>query len=51
MVTNVYDRYLLKPAMKFNGPAIVEERESTVILGPKAAAKIDDHYNLVVSIQ
>ena len=51
VVTNVYDRYLLKPAMKFNGPAIVEERESTVILGPKAAAKIDDHYNLVVSIQ
>ena len=31
--TAVYDRYALKPGMQFAGPAIVEERESTLIIG------------------
>src|SRR6266850_3442991 len=31
--TAVYDRYALKPGVQFAGPAIVEERESTLIIG------------------
>jgi len=37
----VYDRYRLFPGAAFDGPAIVEERESTVILGEDARARID----------
>jgi len=37
----VYDRYRLFPGAAFEGPAIVEERESTVILGEDARARID----------
>ena len=48
--TDVYDRYRMKPGMKFTGPAIIEERESTVILGPESQSHIDEHYNLVVTI-
>ena len=48
--TNVYDRYLMKPGMSFSGPAIIEERESTVILGPDSQSHIDEHYNLVVTL-
>ena len=48
--TNVYDRYRMTPGMSFTGPAIVEERESTVILGPNSLAHIDEHYNLVVTL-
>ena len=48
--TAVYDRYLLKPGMTFPGPAIVEERESTVIVGPGARCSIDRHYNLAVAM-
>ena len=33
-LTPVYDRYLLTPSATFSGPAIVEERESTVVIGP-----------------
>ena len=29
--TAVYDRYALTPGMVFSGPAIVEERESTLV--------------------
>ena len=48
--TPVYDRYRLQPAMAFSGPAIVEERESTVIVGPGGNCTIDPHDNLVVAM-
>ena len=46
--TPVYDRYQLAPGATFDGPAIVEERESTVIVGPGGRCRIDEHHNLVV---
>jgi N-methylhydantoinase A len=39
--TPVYDRYRLRPGMTLAGPAIVEERESTAIIGPGARVRID----------
>jgi len=39
----VYDRYKLFPGARFAGPAIVEERESTVIIGEDAKATVDDY--------
>ena len=38
----VYDRYKLFPGAAFSGPAIVEERESTVIVGEDATASVDE---------
>jgi N-methylhydantoinase A len=46
----VYDRYALEPGTKFTGPAIVEERESTVIVGPDGNVTVDTHLNLIVDI-
>ncbi len=48
--TPVYDRYRLAPGTHFTGPAIVEERESTVIVGPHAECEIDAHWNLRVQL-
>ena len=48
--TPIYDRYLMTPGMQFTGPAIIEERESTVIVGPASACHIDEHYNLVIAM-
>lgn len=39
----VYDRYRLFPGAEFEGPAIVEERESTVIIGEDANATVDEY--------
>ncbi|MEM8934045.1 MAG: hydantoinase/oxoprolinase family protein, partial [Acidobacteriota bacterium] len=47
--TPVIDRYRLRPGMRFDGPAIVEERESTVIVGG-GSCTIDAHHNLVVTL-
>ena len=46
----VYDRYALPPGFSFSGPAIVEERESTVVIGPEGHVTIDEHLNLIVDI-
>jgi N-methylhydantoinase A len=43
----VYDRYLLDAGASIEGPAIVEERESTVVLGPEGRAEIDAALNLI----
>jgi N-methylhydantoinase A len=48
--TPIYDRYKLGPGARFEGPAIIEERESTVIIGPGARCEIDADWNLVVEI-
>jgi N-methylhydantoinase A/oxoprolinase/acetone carboxylase beta subunit len=43
----VYDRYALEPGAAFVGPAIVEERESTTIIGPAARVHVDAARTLV----
>ena len=48
--TPVYDRYRLGPGAAFDGPAIVEERESTTIVGPDAAVSVDEFRNLHVRL-
>jgi N-methylhydantoinase A len=45
--TPVYDRYRLAAGMRFDGPAIVEERESTTVIGPRARISVDARLNLV----
>jgi N-methylhydantoinase A len=47
----VYDRYRLAPGATLVGPAIVEERESTVVIGPGGRAIIDELRNLRVDLR
>ena len=37
----VYDHYTLPPSVAIKGPAIVEQRESTAVVGPSATAHVD----------
>ena len=46
----VYDRYNLFPKAKFKGPAIIEEKESTVIVGEDASVSVDDFGFLWIDI-
>ncbi len=47
--TRVYDRYRLSPGARVDGPAIIEERESTAIVLPGARCTVDPEWNLVMS--
>ena len=47
---DVLDRYGLAPGTTIDGPAIVEERESTCVLGPGDRATVDERLNLVAEL-
>jgi N-methylhydantoinase A len=49
--TAVYDRYALTPGMTLPGPAIVEERESTLVVTARSRARVDDYLNVVVEFE
>ncbi|SCK30118.1 N-methylhydantoinase A [Variovorax sp. HW608] len=46
--TPVYDHYALVPGVSVEGPAIIEQRESTVVMGPNASASLDERHNLIM---
>jgi N-methylhydantoinase A len=46
----VYDHYLLAPGTRIEGPAVVEQRESTCVLAAGDRAWIDDHQNVRVEV-
>jgi N-methylhydantoinase A len=47
----VYDRYLLPAKVSFKGPAIIEERESTVIVGEDASVSMDTYGFLWIDLE
>ena len=49
--TTVYDRYALESGATFDGPAIVEERESTLIVGTRAHCRVDSWLNVIVELK
>ncbi|WP_435347406.1 hydantoinase/oxoprolinase family protein [Haloarchaeobius sp. HRN-SO-5] len=48
--TSVYDRRLLPTGAAFDGPAIVEGRESTVVVHPGQSASVDEYGSLLVEV-
>jgi N-methylhydantoinase A/oxoprolinase/acetone carboxylase beta subunit len=48
---SVYDRYSLFPSAHFPGPAIIEEKESTLIVGEDARVSVDDFGFLWIDIK
>jgi len=46
----VYDRYALAPGARITGPALVEERESTCVVGARQSVAVDARYNLVAEL-
>jgi N-methylhydantoinase A len=47
----VYARDRLATAVRISGPALVEEAESTAVVGPSASAVADPHGNLIMSLR
>ena len=48
--TSVYDRYRLPAGARVPGPAILEEQESTVVVGPAETAYTDAYLNIVMQV-
>ncbi len=46
----VYHRYALRAGVRLRGPAVIEEPESTVVLGPGVSARLDAHGNILAAL-
>ncbi len=49
--TPIYQRSALGPGMSFNGPAIVEQTDTTVVIEPDMKASVDERGNLLVKVK
>lgn len=49
--TPIYDHYALPVGEAVSGPAIVEQRESSILVGPEGTAHVDVHGNLIIDIE
>ena len=47
----VYDRYRLFQGAVIEGPAVIEERESTTVVLPGDLVHVDEHCNLMIEIR
>lgn len=47
----IYDRARLHPGARFEGPAIVEQMDTTTIVLPGMTARVEPHLNLVLEFQ
>jgi 5-oxoprolinase (ATP-hydrolysing)/N-methylhydantoinase A len=50
VTTPVYDRYALAPGAQLAGPAIIEEREATTIIGPGDSLAVDAGGTLHITV-
>jgi N-methylhydantoinase A len=50
VATPIYDRYRMGPGTTVTGPAIVEERESTTVVGAGATARVAADGSLIVEV-
>lgn len=48
--TAVYDRYALTTGVEVIGPALIEERESTAVVGPGDRVRVDAAQNLIAEL-
>ena len=46
----IYNGDLLEPGMSFVGPAIVEEKQSTAVVGEDASVSVDEYGFLWISL-
>jgi len=49
--TPIYDRAHLPAGCAIDGPAIVEQMDTTVLIQPNARARVDDRLNLVIDVE
>jgi N-methylhydantoinase A len=48
---SIYDRYRLRPDDTVVGPAVVEERESSLVLFAGSTGRVDEHLNITVTLE
>jgi N-methylhydantoinase A len=46
----IYERHWLKPGSQIDGPAVVEQADSTTLLCPRQSARVDAYGNFIITL-
>jgi N-methylhydantoinase A len=49
--TPIYARSVLAPGASIDGPAIVEQMDTTILIPPNSRARVDSRLNLIIEVQ
>ncbi len=49
--TDIYQRDLLPAGATFDGPAIVEQADTTVVMPPRTHCRVDNYGNLIIQVE
>lgn len=49
--TDIYRRHLLPPGATFDGPAILEQHDTTVVMPPRTHCRVDNYGNLIIQVE
>jgi N-methylhydantoinase A len=49
--TPVFHRQALAPGVRIKGPAVIEEKTSTIVVYPKQIARIDEYLNIEITFE
>lgn len=49
--TNIYNRDLINSGDRIEGPAIIEQVDSTIVIPPKTIAKVDQYKNIILELE
>jgi N-methylhydantoinase A len=50
IATPIFDRRDLEPGMTFQGPAIIEQADTTTVIEPGMSARVDAHQNVLIEV-
>jgi N-methylhydantoinase A len=51
VITSIYNRDFLRSNDCFEGPAIIEQMDSTIVVPPNTSVKVDSYRNLILTLQ
>lgn len=49
--TDIYEREILPVGATFEGPAIIEQPDTTTVMPPKTRCRVDNYGNLVIKVE
>jgi N-methylhydantoinase A len=49
--TDIYERGLIPVGAEFEGPAVLEQPDTTTVIPPRAKCRVDDYKNIIIEVE
>jgi len=49
--SDIYERSLIPVGAKFEGPAVVEQPDTTTVIPPRCKCRVDEYHNIIIEVE